>query len=53
MQATAVDLTGRCTSVQSRREMQRLNVSDPDAVNAALAPSLADLEAATITHPSM
>ncbi|WP_198416631.1 SDR family NAD(P)-dependent oxidoreductase [Cryobacterium ruanii] len=41
------------TAPQGRREMQRLNISDPMAVDAAMAPGLADLESAVRDHRSM
>jgi short-subunit dehydrogenase len=41
------------TAPESRRAMQRLNISDPLAVDAALAPRLADMEAAVRHHRSI
>lgn len=41
------------TALESRRAMQRLNISDPLAVDAALAPKLADMEAAVRHHRSI
>ena len=41
------------TAPESRRAMQRLNVTDPLAVDAALAPSLAALERAVRDHRSI
>jgi short-subunit dehydrogenase len=41
------------TSLESRRAMQRLNISDPLAVDAALAPKLADMEASVRHHRSI
>jgi short-subunit dehydrogenase len=41
------------TSLETRRGMQRLNISDPLAVDAALAPKLADMEAAVRHHRSI
>lgn len=41
------------TSRPDRRRMQELNAHDPLAVDAALAPRLAELEAATRTHRSI
>jgi short-subunit dehydrogenase len=38
------------TALETRRAMQRLNVSDPLAVDAALAPKLADMEVAVRHH---
>lgn len=41
------------TSSPDRRRMQELNVTDPWAVDAALTPKLATLEAATRAHRSI
>jgi short-subunit dehydrogenase len=41
------------TAPESRRGMQRLNISDPMAVDAAMTPQLADLEAAVRDHRSI
>ena len=41
------------TAPEGRREMQRLNISDPMAVDAAMAPGLADLESAVRDHRSI
>jgi hypothetical protein len=41
------------TAPEGRREMQQLNISDPMAVDAAMAPGLADLESAVRDHRSI
>ena len=41
------------TTTEDRREMQRLNITDPLAVDAALAPTLVELERAVHDHRSI